>query len=386
MRPLIVSVVVTLAGLVIAAERAHAATFAPVADGNGSAREVLVGGVPPARTYVRFHVRGLSGRVTRATLRLYVKTASTRGLRVSRSETSARPRSGAFRARTWIRVDVTRLVHGNGRLTLVLTSAAPRQIRLASRESARPPRLVVETTAVVLAAGDIASCASTGDEATAALLDGLRGTILTLGDNAYPVGSSSDFANCYDPSWGRHRARTRPSPGNHDYGTPGAAPLLAYFGLARTWYAFDLGEWRLYALDSEAVTAEQLSWLRSDLAVAPRRCVLAYWHRPRFSDGPHGPSAAVEPLWRALAEAGADVVLAGHDHNYQRFGPIDGMRSFVVGTGGASHYAVARQQAEVANGDAFGVLELTLRPAGFGWRFLQVAGHTFTDSGSADCR
>ena len=263
---------------------------------------------------------------------------------------------------------------------------------------------------VLLAAGDIASCSSSGDEATAALLRAQpAATVITLGDNVYDKGSPAEFSRCYGPSWGdAARARTRPAPGNHDYGTSGASGYFGYFGPpagdpTRGYYSYDVGAWHVVALNSNcsevpcASGSAQERWLRADLAASPSRCTLAYWHHPRFSSGrEHGSSMSVAPLWQALYDSGADLVLAGHEHNYERLGPLNpsgaadparGLRSFVVGTGGASHYGFGRPipGSEVRNGDTFGVLELVLKPTGYDWRFLPVAGKKFTDAGSASC-
>jgi hypothetical protein len=260
-------------------------------------------------------------------------------------------------------------------------------------------------SAVLLAAGDIGSCSSRGDEATAALLDRLPGTVATLGDNAYPDGTAAQFAECYAPGWGRHRARTRPSPGNHDYHTPGAAGYFGYFGASagpdrRGYYSYDLGAWHLVSLNSNVsmrAGSPQEQWLRADLTASRARCTLAYWHHPRFSSGTkHGSFGAAQPIWQVLYEHGADVVLSGHEHNYERFAPqtpagtadpLRGIREFVVGTGGGSHYAGHRAIAnsQVFDGATFGLLKLTLAPASYAWRFVPVAGQTFTDSGTGTC-
>ena len=254
-------------------------------------------------------------------------------------------------------------------------------------------------------AGDIAGCSSSGDEATAQLLDTIAGTVFTLGDNAYQDGTTANFADCYEPSWGRHKARTRPSPGNHDYHTSGAAPYYAYFGAnagdpGKGYFSFDLGEWHIISLNSNvsmSAGSAQEQWLRADLAASTKRCTLAYWHHPRFSSSSnHGSSTAPQPLWQALYDAGADVVLSGHDHTYERFAPqrpdgvadaARGIREFVVGTGGISHYSFATPIAnsEVRNDDAWGVLKLTLHADGYEWVFVPVAGKTFTDSGFGTC-
>jgi 3',5'-cyclic AMP phosphodiesterase CpdA len=261
----------------------------------------------------------------------------------------------------------------------------------------------------LLAAGDIASCESGADEQTAALLDTLPGTVLTLGDTVYDDGSAGQFARCYLPSWGRFRDRTFPAPGNHDYQTAGASGYYGFFGpqagqRGKGWYSFDLGRWHLVALNSncDAVGgcqpgSEQERWLRADLAAHPARCTLAFWHHPRFSSGTtHGSDPAVAGLWVALYQAGTDVVLAAHEHNYERFAPLDprggvdparGIREFVVGTGGRSHYPFGPPLAgsQARNSDSFGLLELRLRPTGYAWRFVPVQGSTFQDSGTDGC-
>jgi hypothetical protein len=256
---------------------------------------------------------------------------------------------------------------------------------------------------VVLAAGDIADCNATGDSATAELLDAHAGTILTLGDHAYEHGTAQEFADCYEPTWGRHKARTLPAPGNHEYHTPGAAGYFGYFGSAagpgdRGYYSFDLGSWHLISLNSERDTGlegAQVAWLRNDLAATSADCVLAYWHQPRWTSGAYTDGAAVQHLWSVLYEAGADVVLAAHDHNYQRYprmsstGAVDnerGIRSFVVGTGGRHRYALKPDARREGGSDGtWGLLELTLQPGSYSWRFLGVAGSTYTDSGSDVC-
>ncbi len=264
--------------------------------------------------------------------------------------------------------------------------------------------LVISPRAVLVGAGDIASCGLRGDEATAALLDTIPGTVFTAGDNAYNSGTPSEYADCYDPTWGRHKARTRPAPGNHDYATPGAAGYFGYFGAAAGdpatgYYSYDLGDWHILVLNSNLsmqAGSPQEQWLRNDLAAHPAPCTLAYWHHPRFSSGPHGSSTAAQALWQALYEAGAEVVVSGHDHHYERFAPQDaqgtadaeqGIRAFVVGTGGGRLDAIGPPIAnsEVHEDDTWGVLKLTLHTMSYGWEFVPVAGKTFTDQGSAGC-
>lgn len=258
---------------------------------------------------------------------------------------------------------------------------------------------------VLVGAGDIGDCNDDGDEATSALLDGISGTVFTLGDNAYPEGSTDDFLNCYDPSWGRHKTRTYPAIGNHDDLTTNAAGYFNYFGaiageFGKGYYSYDLGTWHIIVLNSNIQVnegSEQEQWLRADLAAHPVACTLAYWHRPRFSSGDiHGSSERIEALWQALYDYGADVVLAGHEHNYERFAPQDpqgnadpirGIRQFVVGTGGVGHYSITTPIAnsEVHNTDTFGVLKLVLHPGSYSWEFIPVAGMTFSDAGTASC-
>lgn len=277
--------------------------------------------------------------------------------------------------------------------------------------------------ASLLAAGDIAFCergparkvldwfrGNSGDpgaDRTATLLDGLPGPILALGDLAYWNGSAAEFSGCYDPAWGRHKDRTYPAPGNHEYRSSNAAPYFAYWGARagngdRGYYSFDLGAWHLIALNSnltgEAMAAQE-TWLGRDLAESLAPCLLAYWHHPLFSSGKNGDQPQMLSIYRRLYQAGASLVLAGHDHNYERFAPLDpegrpdptgGIRSFVVGTGGGQlkpHRIQdpPRASSERVDGSAWGVLQLTLHSNRYDWRFVPVAGHNLQDSGSALC-
>jgi acid phosphatase type 7 len=268
-----------------------------------------------------------------------------------------------------------------------------------------------ERGAVVLAAGDIARCEESGDEATAGLLEDLGGTVITLGDHAYPDGSTEDFADCYDPTWGRFKARTKPVPGNHEYEVdPEAAPYFAYFGAAagepgKGYYSYDLGGWHVVALNSMCDEAggcdggsPQIRWLKSDLAAdGEGECTLAYFHHPLFNSGKQGEyERRTEAIWEVLYDHGADVVLSAHDHNYQRFAPQDpagnadperGIREFVVGTGGGDRYEIEDpvNNSEAHSDGAYGVLKLNLEPGSYAWEFLPVSGESFTDSGEAGC-
>ena len=259
---------------------------------------------------------------------------------------------------------------------------------------------------VLVGAGDIATCSSTGDEQTAALLDAISGTVFTAGDNVYPDGTSSDFTNCYTPTWGRHKARTRPTPGIHDYNTSGASGYFNYFGSAagtagKGYYSYDFGAWHVVALNSQidiSATSTQLQWLKNDLAAASGRCMVAYFYLPRFSSGTtHGGTTAVQAAWQVLYDAHAELVLNGHEHNYERFAPQTptgaadpqlGIREFVVGTGGSESgypFGTPVANSEVRNNTTFGVLQLTLDSASYSWKFVPVAGKTFTDAGTAPC-
>ncbi len=262
----------------------------------------------------------------------------------------------------------------------------------------------------VAAAGDIASCSTTGDSATAALIAGIDGEVLALGDTVYPNGTATEYTNCYEPTWGAFKGRTRPVPGNHEYNTANAAGYYGYFGPAagdptKGYYSYDYGAWHVVVLNSNCsqvggcgAGSPQLIWLQADLAANDEKCTLAAWHQPRFSSASvHGSDVTYQPFFQALYDAHADVILSGHDHSYERFAPqtatgvadpLHGVREFVVGTGGFTHYGLGTLKAnsEVFNGDTFGVLKLTLKPTGYDWEFVPVAGQTFTDSGSDACR
>jgi hypothetical protein len=283
----------------------------------------------------------------------------------------------------------------------VLSAAA---VMLAAGSGAAQSR---PAEAPLLAAGDIASCSSSGDEATARILGRLRGTVAALGDTVYERGTDGEFARCYAPSWGRFRARTRPAVGNHEYGTNGAAGYFRYFGRRahppRGYYSYGLGAWHVVVLNSNCDEAggceagsPQERWLRRDLEAHRTRCTLAYAHHPRYSSGFHGNDRTLGHLWQVLYDAGADVVLAGHDHHYERFAPMTpddrvdprrGLRGFVVGTGGRSLRPpfFVKPGSEVRDWSTYGVLELRLGASRYRWRFVPVAGGRFRDSGSGSC-
>ena len=280
--------------------------------------------------------------------------------------------------------------------TLIISSARSKAV---ATESGDP---------VLVGAGDIASCNSTGDEATAKLLDSIPGTIFLAGDDAYDSGTAEEFADCYTSSWGRFKDRTRPAVGNHEYITHKAQPYFDYFGNAagdrsKGYYSYDLGKWHIVVINSNcsqvggcAAGSPQEQWLRDDLRAHPADCTLAYWHHPRFSSGEHGNTVAMQPIWQALYDSGAELVINGHDHDYERFAPQDptgvadparGIREFVVGTGGKNYYPLSAPVAnsEVRNAFTFGVIKLTLHPTSYDWEFIPEAGKTFSDAGHGVC-
>jgi len=235
---------------------------------------------------------------------------------------------------------------------------------------------------------------------TARVIDALDpDLVMPLGDLQYELGKSSDFAAGYDANWGRFKAATRPVPGNHEYTGGKAAGYFATFGSEAHppagWYSFDTATWHIVALNSVCsavggcgADSEEYRWLVSDLAATKQPCILAAWHHPRWSSGLHHSDATYQPFWDALAAKGADVVVSGHDHDYERFAPIQGIREFVAGTGGRSLYTMGRTEAgsEMREDASFGVLGLNLRPAGYDWTFHAVEGSSFADTGSARCR
>jgi len=398
----------------------------------GTESRLKVDASPVMRAYVRFTVQNVSGTVTRATLRLYARTSSNVGIEV-RSVTSlgwtetgityanapapsatVTRTSGSFSADQWIALDVTPLVVGNGAVSFALTTTSSALSSFSSREnSTRAPQLVVETGGssppppptggdpVIAGAGDIAT--SGGKQmATADVLSAINPTgVFTTGDNAYPDGTLAQFNSYYEPSWGRFKSKTYPVPGNHDYHVSGASAYFSYFGsrAPATYYAWNIGAWRMYALNSEIAHdagSAQITWLKNDLANNPKACVGAYWHKPLFSSAIHGNIAGGRPFWDALYAANADLIIVGHDHTYERFAPQTpsgqrdtsrGIREFVVGTGGAAAYAFPTIQpnSEVRSTGIWGVLKLTLHASSYDWRFEPIAGQTISESGSQAC-
>ncbi|MDR3575858.1 MAG: DNRLRE domain-containing protein [Anaerolineaceae bacterium] len=366
--------------------------------------------------------------------------------------------SGAVTAASWATVDISSYVKGDGTYNLVLAPLSSTALSFASRQSgANAPKLVItysgtgtQATAtptaksptktptakppaatptvkppaasptptkitssgdpVLVGAGDIAICSLTGRTETAALLAKTPFTaIFTAGDNSNESGTMAQYTGCFGPTWGQYMKYIHPTAGNHD--ASGYPNYYTYFGAAagpagKGWYSYDLGTWHIIMLNTgctgmvgpcndSAGSAQEL-WLKADLAAHTNKCTMAIMHQPRFSSGYHGSAAAQQPLWQDLYNAGADVVVDGHDHDYERFAAQDptgkadaskGIREFVVGTGGAEHRdfnaPIANSQVRIAN--VWGIMKFTLHPTSYDWQFIPVAGQTATDSGSASC-
>lgn len=266
---------------------------------------------------------------------------------------------------------------------------------------------------IVVAAGDIADCAPPNcpPARTAGRVRAIAPAwVLTLGDNQYQRGTLAEFNAEYDKTWGRFARRTRPSPGNHEYLTKGADGYFDYFGKRAHrkhggYYSQRAGGWQVVTLNSSdgdctqvrcGPKSAQVRWLRRTLADSSRTCTLAYWHHPPWSSGMHGGNRAVRVIWRVLARNGADVVLNGHDHNYERFAPrgadgsadARGIRQFVVGTGGGGLRAVSKPYTRLSRkriDHRYGVLRLALRPSSYGFRFVTAAGKVLDGGGPFGC-
>jgi hypothetical protein len=263
-------------------------------------------------------------------------------------------------------------------------------------------------TVTLVGAGDIASCSQNNDSATAKLLGNIPGTVFTLGDNVYPSGTITQFAKCYDPTWGRHKARTKPTLGNHDYNTNGSSAYFNYFGAragarGKGYYSYDRGAWHIVALNSNCdkvggcgIDSPQGRWLRNDLANNPSRCTLAYFHDPLYASGTGSNAPEVKPFWNTLYNRGGEIILAGNAHRYERYAKITpggarsakGIRQFIVGTGGepgGDYNGPDHPDMQVMKRNTPGVLKLNLRADSYAWKFVPVAGKTFTDSGTDPC-
>jgi hypothetical protein len=402
--------------------------------------EVELDGSDVRRALIGFEVTGVpeGATITSATLSLAVVDAAEEGGLISlvdgpwtEAETSwaTAPPLGAQIAPlvatisgALVEIDVTTAVAGNGRVDFYLSTDSESGFDIASRENPQtPPTLIVslaaaeeaapENAAVLVGAGDIASCDSEGDEATALLLDQVvaeasEAVVFTAGDNAYEDGSAGSFANCYEPSWGRHKAITRPAVGSREYRTPGASAYFEYFGAAagnpeEGWYSYNLGGWHVVVINSNCNVVDceegtpQEQWLREDLAAHSAACTLGYWHQPVFSSRSGGTNPEMLPIFQAFYDADADVIINGNDHFYERFLPQDpeghedddGVTQFTVGTGGRSldEFEGPSPNSGLRFNEAFGVLALTLFPGGYQWEFVTTPGTQFTDVGTANC-
>jgi acid phosphatase type 7 len=263
----------------------------------------------------------------------------------------------------------------------------------------------VAQTAVMVGAGDIGDCSNDNArhaEDTARLIDKIPGTVFTVGDAAYPSGTMENFRDCYEQHWGRFKNRTRPTPGNHEYGVAGAFPYFQYFGpnagaYGVGFYSYDVGAWHVIALNSElpmSAGQEQYVWLQDDLAANNKtKCTLAYFHKARFTSGPSGGGVLLD-AWRLMYQLGVDVIVNGHDHGYERFEPQDplgnldltlGIRTFIAGSGGAMLYPFGKVRNSVVNMSRYGVLKLTLRNTDYDWAFIEAATEATLDFGTAAC-
>ena len=353
-------------------------------------------------------------------------------------------KTGAFSAGTWTAIDVTSAVNAGGLVYLAIVDPSATAISLASRESADSPTLALtiggagntpapsptptatagsstvptpsatrttpppsEGDPVLIGAGDICVTSVIGNAGATAKLIEARPTagVFTLGDNSNESGTASQYTGCYAKTWGAFLNRTRTTIGNHDCMTgSGCAPYYAYFGAAagpagKGYYSYELANnWHVIVLNSQGTEvggtgagSPQETWLRADLAANAGKHIIAMWHIPVFTSGLLSRSAYTV-WWQDLYAAGADLVLDGHDHLYERFAlqspagkaDLSGIREFIVGTGGASpqSFGTTAANSQVRNTGTFGVLQLTLHAHSYDWQFIPIAGSTFTDSGT----
>ena len=414
---------------------------------------------PEVRSYLRFAVSGVAGPVGRATLRLYATSATDDGpaayeaggdwaereltwnTRPSRTS-EAIADEGAIEADAWAEYDVTNFVTADGTYSFVLVAPSGDGINFSAREGPQPPQLVVAVNpgevpaavptagagsgeaVTVVAVGDIACDPASGgfddgegtakecrQKHTAALVEEIDpDLVLGLGDMQYEEGTLENYARSYDLSWGKFKDKTFVvAGGSHDF--YGGGDFYAYWGdhagpaPLKNWFSMEVGAWHVVFLNSYCREvggcdpgSEQYEWLRADLAASTAACTLALWHEPRFSSGSrHGDDESVDPLWDLLYAAGAELVLVGHEHNYERFAPLDadgypdeafGLRQFVVGTGGKSlgaQWEAIKPASEARQGAAYGVLKLTLHATGYDWEFVPEAGKSYSDMGSGAC-
>jgi hypothetical protein len=433
--------------------RADTATFVPVADAlvdgskshknqnYGTGSILKIDKSPNVRSFLRFEVSLPAGAtITGATLKLYttdVLSTSGWGLYTVADTTwgetaityNNQPALGAplgsssgwlgCPCYTQISIPAANLTPGLNSFAITPMANASRVFQ--SREGTNAPQLEVTYTLapptadpVVVAVGDIAGPWAE-DEYTARIVDTVNpDAVLLLGDIVYGSGSPSEFAYDYEPTWGRHKAKTYPAPGNHDHQTPELSGYCNYFGEAAhcqpggySYYSFELGNWHIIALDSGcsstagcadpmAAGSPMRAWLTADLAANTKPCTLVYYHHPRFSSGPYQSDPRSAGVFTELYNAGVELVLTGHEHDYERFAPqnpegvadpVAGIRQFVVGTGGIAlrPFSTVQPNSEVREASTHGVLKLTLRESSYDWEFLPIAGQTFTDTGTGTC-
>ena len=449
-------VTATAAVLTAVAPTASAATttLTPVADtyvnsvnpntNYGTSTQLGVDKSEVKNLFLKFDLSAVTGTISSAKLRLHVDDVSGAGssnggtYRLMSNTTWAETGPtynnqpaidgtvlgtlGSVSRNTWVELDVTGNITPGGVISIGGSSTSTNGADYDSRETgALAPQLVIVTGTtpsptptstttppsgdpVFVGAGDISNSGS-GDSATAALINNLpNATVFTAGDNVYDSGTTTEFNTYYHPTWGQFKARTKPAPGNHDYNTAGAAGYYGYFfggqPAGNEYYSYDLGNWHIVSLNSEiahSAGSAQETWLRNDLAASSKPCTLAYWHKPLFTSGAnHAPDTSQRPLFQALYDYNADVVVTGHNHQYERFGPMNptggldtarGIREFVAGMGGASHYSFGTIQAnsEARNSDTYGVLKFTLHSNSYDWQFVPEAGKSYNDSGTTAC-
>jgi Calcineurin-like phosphoesterase len=415
----------------------------------GSATSVQADASPVTNGYLKFTVSGVTGSISRATLRIFSRSTGTTSVKVAAVANTSWSEgaitysnapaigaqigaTGALTAGTWATVDVSAKVLGNGSYSFALTTGTTSARLFDSRQAANPPQLVLETSSdpVVVIGGDVA-CATDDpnynggagtagfchQRATAALIGQVNpAAVLALGDLQYNSGSLAAYSASYGPSWGQYRSRTKPTVGNHDYGQSGAAGYFGYFGNLATplqpgctrscdgYYSFDLGAWHVVNINAEctrlnggagcAAGSPQDKWLEADLAAHPNTCTLVFGHRPRWSSNSFA-SPDIAPLIDDMYAAGVDLYVAGHSHAYERFasqnptGQADakGIRQFVVGTGGANYsgFGTVAANSQIRKSKAFGIAKLTLHPGSYDWSFVADPSTPYSDSGTGTC-
>lgn len=289
--------------------------------------------------------------------------------------------------------------------TSVPTVAAPTVGAPTTAPTVAAPTSAPAIDPIVLATGDSRSGCTTAASQIATLLDTFSSNVPVLHNgDMVNTGAYSEFTNCFDTTYGRHKAQLKPVPGNHEYMTSGASGYYQYFGslagpAGKGYYSFNVGSWHIVNLNSEidiSASGAQVTWLKNDLAANPTACTLAMWHRPRWSSGEHGNQTDTGAMYQALYNANAEIVLSGHDHDYERFAPQNpsggldtarGIRQWILGTGGVAFrsFTTIRTNSQVRNNNTYGALKLTLHPNSYDWQYLPVGGGTLSDSGTTAC-